>query len=156
MNNESIEKIRELVAPSLQQCGVELVDAHWAPATRSGLLRLTIDKPGGITVADCERVSTAVSVVLDAYDPIANAYMLEVSSPGAERPLRTPEDWLAAVGRRINVRFRSGASEVIVEGKLISAEPELIELEVRAGRNRVVATGVVRADILTARIAVDI
>ncbi|MFN2591290.1 MAG: ribosome maturation factor RimP [Candidatus Dormibacteria bacterium] len=160
MHGDTVSQVAELVRPSLAHLGIELCDLEWhqsesSPRSR-GLLRLVIDRPGGITLDDCERVSTAVGAVLDAYDPIVARYSLEVSSPGAERPLRRSEEWLAAVGRRVNIHSQAGESEVVVEGRLLSVTDESIEVEAREGRNRRRVVAVPRADILSARIAVDI
>jgi ribosome maturation factor RimP len=108
-----------------------------------------------VSLDDCERVSHAVGAVLDAYDPIAGRYALEVSSPGAERPLRSEEEWQAAVGRRINVRLRSGDAEMIIEGRLLHLDDASVEVEAR-DRNRRRLTTVARADVIAARIVVDI
>jgi len=157
MSKIALGSITELVQPSLRQCGVELYDAHWGGQGQDGVLRLMIDRPGGVTLGDCERVSHAVSAVLDAYDPIAGNYRLEISSPGAERPLRHPDDWTAAVGRRVNVRYREGDSEMVVEGKLVTVEVDAVELESKIGKGpRTRRSWVSSAHIIAARIAVDI
>ena len=158
MSKIALGSITELVQPSLRQCGVELFDAHWGGSGQDGLLRLMIDRPGGgVTLADCQRVSHAVSAVLDAYDPIAGNYRLEISSPGAERPLRHPEDWPPAVGRRVHLRYRDGDSEIVVEGKLRAVETETVELETKVGKGpRTRRVLVSRPAISAARIAVDI
>ena len=154
MNTVSTEQLTELVQPSLRHLGLDLVDLQWKPG-RTSVLRLVIDSEAGVTLDDCERVSNAVGAVLDAYDPIAGRYSLEVSSPGAERPLRTEAEWQAAVGRRINVRVRSGDAEMIVEGKLLHLDDASVEIEAR-DRHRRRFTAVPRADVLAARIVVDI
>ncbi len=156
MNSELIDQIRILVAPSLSHCGVDLVDLQWSPDKRHGLLRLTIDKSGGVSLDDCERVSSAVGAVLDAFDPIAGGYSLEVSSPGAERPLRNPEEWRAALGRRVNVRRRAGSGETILEGRLVATAGDHVDIEVRVSRNRQALTSIPFEDIVAARIVVDI
>lgn len=154
MNTISPEELTELVLPSLRHLGVDLVDLQWK-AGRSSVLRLVIDSAAGVGVDDCERVSHAVGAVLDAYDPIGGRYSLEVSSPGAERPLRTETEWQGAVGRRVNVRVRSGDAELIVEGRLLHLDDSSVEIEAR-DRNRRRLTAVPRADVLAARIVVDI
>jgi ribosome maturation factor RimP len=154
MNTVSTEQLTELVQPSLRHLGLDLVDLQWRPG-RSSVLRLVIDSPRGVGLDDCERVSHAVGAVLDAYDPIAGRYALEVSSPGAERPLRSELEWQSAVGRRINVRVRSGDAELIVEGRLLHLDDASVEIEAR-DRNRRRLTTVPRADVIAARIVVDI
>ncbi len=108
-----------------------------------------------MSLDDCERVSHAVGAVLDAYDPIAGRYSLEVSSPGAERPLRTDLEWQSAVGRRVNVRVRSGDAELVVEGRLLRIDGGAIEVEAR-DRHRRRLTTLARAEVVAARIVVDI
>src|SRR5438105_11426758 len=90
--------IGELVRPSLTHLGLDLVDVRWSGPGRGAVLTLVIDRPGGVTLEDCERASSVVGTVLDAYDPIDTSYRLEVTSPGAERPLRGAEDWQRALG----------------------------------------------------------
>jgi ribosome maturation factor RimP len=154
MNTVSTEQLTELVQPSLRHLGLDLVELQWRPG-RSSVLRLVIDSSTGVSLDDCERVSHAVGAVLDAYDPIAGRYALEVSSPGAERPLRSEEEWQGAVGRRVNVRLRSGDAEMIVEGRLLHLDDASVEIEAR-DRNRRRLTTVARADVIAARIVVDI
>jgi ribosome maturation factor RimP len=154
MNTVSTEQLTDLVQPSLRHLGLDLVELQWRPG-RSSLLRLVIDSAAGVSLDDCERVSHAVGAVLDAYDPIAGRYALEVSSPGAERPLRTELEWQSAVGRRVNVRARSGEAEMIVEGRLLHLDDRSVEIEAR-DRNRRRLTTLPRADVIAARIVVDI
>jgi ribosome maturation factor RimP len=154
MNMVSTEQLTELVQPSLRHLGLDLVDLQWRPG-RSSVLRLVIDSANGVSLDDCERVSHAVGAVLDAYDPIVGRYALEISSPGAERPLSTEVEWQSAVGRRINVRLRSGDAELIVEGRLLHLDDGSVEIEAR-DRNRRRLTTVARADVIAARIVVDI
>ena len=125
MNSDDVSGIASLLRPSFDHLGIELVDVHWSGRGRGAVLRLVIDRDGGgVTLDDCERASNTASAVLDVNDPIDHPYRLEVSSPGAERPIRRPEEWTAAVGRRINVRLREGDSELVLEGKLISVDRE--------------------------------
>ena len=153
--NTTTEQLTELVQPSLRHLGVELVELQWRPG-RTSILRLFIDSPTGVTLGDCERVSNAVGAVLDAYDPIAGRYALEVSSPGAERPITNDAEWQAAVGRRVNVRMRAGdGSELIVEGRLLRLDEETADIEAR-DRNRRRLHTLARDDIVGGRIVVDI
>jgi ribosome maturation factor RimP len=154
VNTVSTDQLIELVTPSLRHLGLELVDLQWHPG-RASVLRLFIDSEAGVTLDDCERVSHAVGAVLDAYDPIAGRYSLEVSSPGAERPLRNETEWQAAIGRRVNLRMRSGDGELIVEGRLLQLDEASVEVEARQGHRRRPTT-LPRSDILAARIVVDI
>jgi ribosome maturation factor RimP len=129
-------QIRDLVRPTLAQCGVELFDAHWDGRTAPRTLRLSIDAAGGVSLDDCERVSTAVAALLDVHDLIPDAYMLEVSSPGAERALRDLDDWKRHVGRRVNIRYRNGDAETVIEGALVRVDEDGVEVEPPARRTR--------------------
>ena len=161
MNTETDWRIAELLRPSLTHLGVELVDVRWSGRGRGAVLRVIIDRAGGVTLDDCERVSNAASAVLDAADPIPSSYRLEVSSPGAERPLRSVDDWRNALGRRVNVRLRSGDGERVLEGTLLSLSIEAAEvegsaeLEMRDKHRRRTET-IELGDLIAARIAVDI
>jgi ribosome maturation factor RimP len=156
MNNDNVSGIAQALRPSLAHLGLELVDVHWSGHGRGAVLRLTIDRPdGGVTLDDCEHASNAASAVLDIYDPVDHSYRLEVSSPGAERPIRSAEGWTAAVGRRVNVRLRDGDAELVLEGRLVGIAGTQAEIEVRDRR----ASRVVGFDldaVLAARIVVDI
>jgi ribosome maturation factor RimP len=155
LSNDALARITELVLPSLTQCGVELYGAEWDGQNTPPTLRLLIEKPGGVGLDDCEQVSHAVAAVLDAHDPISSTYTLEVSSPGAERPLLEREQWVRALGRRVNVRFRSGEADTVVEGRLLAVGEDALEVEIRERRG----TGAVQvafADVVEARLAVEI
>jgi ribosome maturation factor RimP len=119
------------------------------------VLRLVIDREGGVTLDDCELASNTASAVLDAYDPIDTAYRLEVSSPGAERPIRSLDEWRAALGRRVNVRVLAGDAETVIEGKLSGISETIAELQVR-DRRRMRVQEVPLRDVAAARIVVDI
>ena len=156
MNIDDVSAIASLLRPSFEHLGIELVDVHWSGHGRGAVLRLVIDRPdGGVTLDDCERASNTASAVLDVNDPIDHPYRLEVSSPGAERPIRRPEDWAAAIGRRINVRLRDGDSELVLEGRLKSVAGNDAEIEVRDRRTTRPASFSIDA-VLAARIVVDI
>jgi ribosome maturation factor RimP len=156
MSSNVLTQVRELVQPSLVQCGVELFDVHWDGRTVPPTLRLLIDRVEGVSLDDCQRVSGAVAAVLDAHDPITGAYQLEVSSPGAERPLRDIDDWRRHVGRRVNVRYRSGeGNDTVVEGTLLAVEADSVEVESR-DRRRTVSVAVPLADLVSGRLAVSI
>ena len=172
MPDDALTDLRELVQPALSGCDLELVDLHWDARTQPATLRLVIDGAAGVTLDDCERASTAVSAVLDARDPVTDAYLLEVSSPGAERPLRDAADWQRNVGRRVNVRFRNGDAETVVEGTLEAVDESSVVVrqpsrrrtphprEVAAGASPTPppgpATEIPVADVLAGRLAVEL
>jgi ribosome maturation factor RimP len=101
---EILEKVRQIAAPLTSQEGLELVDVELGGAGGRQTLRLFIDKAGGVSLDDCSSVSRAVSAALDVEDFIDGAYDLEVSSPGLDRPLRTPEHFEKFKGSKVRVR----------------------------------------------------
>lgn len=151
-----LDRIRDLVVPSLTQCGVELVEAKWSG--RGLVLQLIIDRPGGVNVDDCERVARTVTPLLDTLETAPRAYAVEVSSPGAERPLKSAMDWQGAIGRRVNVRYAEGDAETIVEGHLVSVNPERVVVAPlqRHGRRQLPSADIALSSVVAARIVVDI
>ncbi len=95
----------QLIMPVLEQNGFELVDVEYVKEGGNWYLRAYIDKPGGITIGDCETVSRYLSDRLDEKDLIEDAYVLEVSSPGLDRPLKKDKDFTRALGSEIEIRL---------------------------------------------------
>lgn len=103
---ESYEQQAEaLVLPIIEQNGFELVDVEYVKEGGSWYLRAYIDKPGGITVDDCEIVSRAFGDLLDEKDFIEDSYILEVSSPGLGRPLKKDKDFDRNMGSEVEIRL---------------------------------------------------
>ena len=99
------EKLIALTEPLLAQLGYELVDLEYVPGRAHAVLRIFIDRAGGVGLDDCERVSGEVSALLDVEDPVPTGYTLEVSSPGLDRVLRTPAHFQRFVGERVRVEL---------------------------------------------------
>lgn len=122
------EKLHRLVEPVIEEHGLELVRLDYN-AGRKGHLCLYIDKPGGVTIADCETVSRDLSDLLDAYDPIPNSYILEVSSPGVERPLTRESDFQRFRGEMVKAyTLEPVAGKKNFGGKLTASGEGFIEL----------------------------
>ncbi len=150
-----LTRIRELFQPTLNFLGYELYDLALTGAGRNTTLRVQIDRPQGVTLDDCERVSKSLSALLDQADPLPTRYDLEVSSPGAERPLRNLDEYRRFIGRRANVRYRVGDNEQVAEGRLSAVSEQMIELQLGEGKHqRTVAIPL--GDILSARLAIDL
>lgn len=101
------EKISELAAPVCEQCGCELWDVEFVKEAGSRYLRVYIDKAGGVSIDDCENVSRILDPVLDEVDLIAESYVFEVSSAGAERELKRPGDFERFIGENVEVKLYS-------------------------------------------------
>ena len=150
-----LARIRELFQPTLNFLGYELYDLVLTGTGGHTTLRVVIDRPGAVTLDDCERVSKSLSALLDQADPLPTRYDLEVSSPGAERPLRNLEEYRRFVGRRANVRYRIGESEQVAEGRLTAVSDQMIELQLGEGKHQRTAA-IPLADVLAARLAIDL
>jgi ribosome maturation factor RimP len=109
---ELLDRLRGVVSPVLTNLGYDLVELTVVVSHGRRTLRVFIDKEGGVTLQDCARSSKAIGFVLDDGDLFPGRYYLEVSSPGAERKLRTREDFKRFVGRKAHVRFREDAGGV--------------------------------------------
>ena len=106
--NESMEhRVGLLVEPLVREKGLELVNVEYIREGAHWYLRLYIDKDGGVDMDDCSGVSHMVSEMLDQDNPIPQAYMLEVSSPGLERPLKKDEDFIRFQGSLVTVHTTS-------------------------------------------------
>ena len=106
--------VSRLAAPAVEAAGCELWDVEYVREAGSWFLRLYIDKPGGVDILDCETVSRTVSDLLDEADPIEGSYTFEVSSAGAERPLKRPGDFARFLGSPVLVKLykaRDGRKE---------------------------------------------
>jgi ribosome maturation factor RimP len=149
-----LSRVRDLIRPTLDFLGYELYDLTLAGGAGHHTLRVRIDKPEGVTLDDCERVSKSLGALLDQADPMPARYDLEVSSPGAERPLRNLEEYRRFVGKRANVRYRTGESERVAEGLLTAVSELAIELQLRE-RKAAKTVAIPLNDILAARLAIE-
>ena len=98
------QKTEELLQPIIDANGFELVDVEYVKEGSMWYLRAYIDKPGGISVDDCEVVSRAFSDILDEKDYIEDSYIFEVSSPGLGRPLKKEKDFARSIGEEVEIR----------------------------------------------------
>src|SRR5437870_4341256 len=130
MNNMAVEvldRVRTMAREILEFAGMELVHLEMKREPGGLLLRLYIDKQGGVSLDDCARISRQLSAQLDVEDPIEGRYTLEVSSPGLDRPLFTDHDFARFAGRQIRLstlvplegrRNFQGRLEGLVEGSV--------------------------------------
>jgi ribosome maturation factor RimP len=99
------KKIADLAEPILNELGFDLVDVEYLSNHGRWVLRIYIDKKGGVTIDDCAAVSVELGDLIDIKDIIDHEYTLEVSSPGLNRPLRKESDFMRVVGKKIKVRM---------------------------------------------------
>ncbi len=148
--------IEELVTPILDELNLELVDIEFLKEGRNWFLRVYIDTPsGGIDIEQCALVSERLSVVLDEKDPIEQNYYLEVSSPGAERPIRKESDFEKAVGKFIYVKTYEPIKDLKeFQGYLKAYNEDGLELEVRI-KTRKLNVFIEKDKVAKARYAID-
>ena len=151
-----ITSIKELLEPTLNHMGYELYALE--QSGHSGrTLRVSIDRAEPITIEDCERVSRVAGPLLDRSRLIEGPYDLEVSSPGAERPLSRHADYERFNGKRVNIRYRAGLSETVVEGQLVAVDSAGIAVSALGARGRApVIVHIAWDDVVAGRLAVAI
>lgn len=115
--------VEELAIPILDELGYELVDVEYVKGGNNWYLRIYIDKPGGVTIDDCQKASEQISDKLDEVDPIPHNYFLEVSSPGIDRPLKKDKDFERYKGRKVDVKlYKAVDGSKSFTGELIGLE----------------------------------
>jgi len=126
------EVVEELVTPILTENGLELVDIEYVKEGKNWFLRVYIDKDNGIDIEECGIVSERLSEKLDALDPIPHNYFLEVSSPGAERPLKKEKDYQRAIGKNVFIKtYEPIDGEKAFEGILTDYNGETVTVEMK-------------------------
>ena len=129
-----VERLRAMAERVVSSEGLYLVDVELKGGRSNPLLRIYIDKQGGVSHADCQLVSEQLSAMLDVEDPFPGSYTLEVSSPGLDRELRKPSDYEHFAGRRARLILRPAtegrtAGPTIVEGRLAGLEAGRVRLD---------------------------
>jgi ribosome maturation factor RimP len=152
-----VETVTTIVTPILEAQNFELVEVEFVKEGKSWFLRVFIDKEGGIDIEECAFVSEQLSDKLVACDPdpIPQAYFLEVSSPGAERPLKKEEDYHRAVGEYIHLSlYQPVEGEKQFEGFLQSFDEEQLVIKIRI-KTREKELTIERKNIAKARLAIQ-
>ncbi|MDD9312760.1 ribosome maturation factor RimP [Cytobacillus firmus] len=126
------ETVEQLVTPIVDELNLELVDIEYVKEGKDWFLRVFIDKETGVDIEECGMVSERLSEKLDAEDPIPYNYFLEVSSPGAERPLKKDSDFIKAVGKNVYIKtYEPIDGEKTFEGVLTQFDGETVTVEVK-------------------------
>lgn len=145
----------KLVTPILEEMQLELVDIEYVKEGKNWFLRLYIDKENGIDIEECGIVSERLSEKLDEVDPIPHHYFLEVSSPGAERPLKKAEDFQQAIGKFVHVKtYEPIDNEKTFDGKLLTFDGEALEIEITI-KTRKKTINIPYSKVAKARLAVS-
>ena len=130
-NSEEIaESVRAIADPIVRALDLDLVDVECVGQGPRTLLRVFIDKAGGVSVDDCEHVHVSLGHALDVKDPIPHAYTLEVSSPGLDRAFKRRTDYERAQGKLVTIKLRSPLNgQWRVEGRLLESAEDGVMLE---------------------------
>jgi ribosome maturation factor RimP len=146
MKREDTQKqVEELITPILDDLAYELVDLQMQQEGRTLALVIYIDKPGGVTLDDCVRVSREVGAIMEIEDPIKSAYRLEVSSPGLDRPLKKAADFERFAGKKAKLKSKEmidpdqrGNKRKTFVGNLLGFEDGKVKLELTDKRGGVI------------------
>lgn len=126
------EVVEELVAPIISELGLDLVEIEYVKEGKDWFLRVYIDKESGVDIEECGLVSERLSEKLDELDPIPHNYFLEVSSPGAERPLKKQKDFENAIGKNVFVKtYEPLDGEKTFEGIMIAFDGSILTIEMK-------------------------
>ena len=146
------QKTEEILIPIVEEYGYELVDVEYVKEGSTWYLRAYIDKPGGISIDDCEAVSRRLSDILDEKDYIDEAYILEISSPGLGRPLRKEKDYKRSLGEEVEIRtYRMIEKQKEFTGTLKEYDEKTVTIEEEGGNVRTFE----KSDIALIRLAFD-
>ncbi len=146
------QKTEKILNPIIEEYGFELVDVEYVKEGSTWYLRAYIDKPGGISIDDCEAVSRRLSDILDEKDYIDEAYILEVSSPGLGRPLRKEKDFKRSLGEEVEIRtYRMIEKQKEFTGTLKEYDENTVTIEEEGGNVRIFE----KSDIALIRLAFD-
>ncbi len=127
------ETIITVLETPLAEEGYELLDVRVFRGGGRLTLRIYLDRPGGISLDDCASASRSIGLLLEEADPVEGAYVLEVSSPGVRRPLRTPAHFAAAVGRDVVLRTGRTGDLRTVKGRLLACDGQRLSVSVVRG-----------------------
>jgi ribosome maturation factor RimP len=145
---KGLEEIRPLIEEKLAETGLELYDISFARAGRNSVLKVFVDKEGGVTIDECETASREISTLLDVEEFSTSTYRLEVSSPGADRPLRTERDFKRARGRE--VRFMIDSQEgrqKNIRGTVLDCTAGSVRIETAGGEEDIDISRIITAKI---------
>lgn len=149
------EMVENLVSPILVENELELVEVEYVKEGRNWFLRVYIDKEGGVDIEECGLVSERLSEKLDEVDPIPHNYFLEVSSPGAERPLKKEKDFEKAVGKNVFIKtYEPIHGGKTFEGILKQFDGTTVTLEVK-DKTRLKKVDLPYEKVASARLAVS-
>lgn len=152
-----IDRLQEVITPILWSLGLELVEVVCVGQGSRSVVRVLIDKPGGVTITDCEQAHKALGPALDVADPFPHAYTLEVSSPGLDRPFKRLQDYQRALGKQVTLKLRQPhEGQWRVTGELTHADEQVVVVAVSSGKAQPQALRLAPQEIVDARLLLKI
>lgn len=123
------DRLQDIISPILWTLGLELIDVMCVGQGPRSVVRVLINKPDGVTIADCEQAHKALGPALDVADPFPHAYTLEVSSPGLDRPFKRLQDYQRAIGKDVSLKLRQPLEgQWRVTGRLMDVDDQGVVL----------------------------
>lgn len=154
MSKKVTEIVEEIAQPIIDELNLELVDLEYVKEGKDWFLRVFIDSETGVDIEDCGMVSERLSEELDKHDPIPHLYFLDVSSPGAERPLKKEQDFHKAIGKQVAIKtYEPIEDSKLFEGKLLSYTGETVTLAIMI-KTRKKEVQIPMSKVASARLAV--
>jgi ribosome maturation factor RimP len=148
IDREVVDRVRAIIDPIVLDEGMELVEIEYRREPSGWVLRLILDKEGGVTLNDCTRISQEAGRSLDVEDVIQTPYTLEVSSPGLTRPLKTEKDFLKYRGRLVKLRTIDPIQDRRqFKGRLLGVSENGVEIEVDGGVFNIPLANVAKANL---------
>lgn len=141
-------KLSTLLEPVISEAGAELVELQFVQRKSSALLRVLVDKVGGISLDECAEISRRTAFLLETSDPIEGRYTLEVSSPGLDRPLTTAADFRRKIGEQVRLTVRRGEQVGDVTGEITKIDATQLTLSTADGERDFQLADVVRGKII--------
>jgi len=150
MTKASISQtVLELVTPLVEEEGLELVDVEYKKTGREWTLRILIDKASGVTLDDCQKISRKVEDLIDVENLLPTRYVLEVSSPGLDRPLKNEREFLRFVNKRITVKtFSPIENRKSFEGRIAGCENQTLYLDDEGVVREIPLKGIAQARLI--------
>jgi len=149
-------ELGKIIIPEIERLGFECVKLELVGSARSPVVRIFIDKPGGVTVGECALTSRTIGLVLEREDPFPGRYLLEVSSPGSNRPLVTEAHFQRFVGSEARVAVqRAGNDKITYTGRINSCLNGVLTLDVDDGPVALALHEVVRANLINQEYKID-
>jgi ribosome maturation factor RimP len=148
MSKSVAETISNIIEPIIDVMGVELVEVEFKKERGRWILRVFIDREGGVGLQDCERVSREIGPVLDAEDVVTHPFTLEVSSPGLERPLKKPADFERFRGKLARIKLYTPVEgEKTFSARILEIEGDKVVLERKDKNIRVPFSKIAKANL---------